>query len=130
MSCCICGGRFWHVEVLRENLLYLIFVPLLFLGCMSYIISSIPLLVLCTSILLHMVTMMLYGMADYVLLSLFLVGKRVCGCNLILQKCGCRLIGDEEFFILLENLDLLYLAIVICPTIEGGTLYLRCIVPL
>ena len=92
----------------------LIFVTLLFSRCMPYWICSVAVSLLCNRSLLHVVPMMLYNLADCVLLSLFLVGQRVCGCNQILS----------------ENIDWLLLDVVIFPTIEVGSLYLRCIVQL
>ena len=114
--------------VLGKNLLCMILSPLLFWGCMSYIICSVPLIVLYNSHLLHVVNMILYSLAYCEWLFLSLVGLTVCGCNNILQICGCRLIGGEEFFIFWGNVDLLLPTVVICPTIEGGNIYLRCIV--
>ena len=73
-------------------------------GYMRYVIFSFPLLVLCTKRLPHVVPMMLYRLDDCVLLSLLLVERRVCGCNQILQKYGCMLIGREGFLIVVANL--------------------------
>ena len=81
--------------VLGKTLLCLVLIPLLFLGCMPYGVCSVPLMILCTIHILHVVPMMIYGLDDCVLLSLFLVGQRGCSCNIIIQKCGCRLIGKE-----------------------------------
>ena len=85
--------------VCGETVLCLVLFPLFFWGCITYGIISVPFLVLCTSRLLHVVPMMIYCLDCCELLFLSLVGLTVCGCNQILQKCGCRLIGGEEFFI-------------------------------
>ena len=68
--------------------------------CLTYGISIVPLLVLCTNRLLHVVIMMIYHFAYYELLFLFLVGIMVYGCNKIIQICGRRMIGGEECLII------------------------------
>ena len=87
-------------------------------------------MVLCTSLILHVVPMMLYRLAYCELLFLSLVGLTMCGCNQILQVCARRLIGGGKFLIVWAILDWLFPAVVIFPKIWGGGLYLRCIVPL
>ena len=119
----------WWI-VAGKILLCLIFVLLLFLGCMPYEIYSFTLLVLCNSRIIHVVPIMLYRLDNCALLYLFLVGRGMCSCNRILQKCWCRLIGGGELLIVLANLDWFFLAVVICTTIEGGSLYLNCTVPI
>ena len=111
-------------------LLCLMFISLFFFRCTPYGICSVPFMVLCTSRLLNVVPMMIYRLDNCVLLSLLLVRWRVCDYNRILQKYGCRLIGGEEFLVVLERFDWLLLAVVICITIEDRSIYLRCIVPL
>ena len=81
--------------VLGKTILCLIFFTLLFWGCMHYGICSVSLMVLCTIRLLRVVTMLLYCLAYCELPLLSLVGIMVCGCNLMLQICGCRMIGRE-----------------------------------
>ena len=56
----------------------------LFLGCMPYGICSVPLMVLCTIQILHVVPTMLYNLAYHELLFLYLVGIIVCDCNTII----------------------------------------------
>ena len=109
-----------------KNLPCLILFTILFWGCMPYGICSVPFMVLFTRRLLHVVTMMSYSLAYCEPLFLSLVGLMLCGCNLILKICGCRLIGEEDFMIFWENLDWLLPAVVICTTIEIWSLYLRC----
>ena len=113
-----------------KTLLYLIFFPLLFWVCMPYGICIVPLLVLFNRRLLHVVPMMIYCLAYFELILLSLVGLTVCGCNQIIQICGCWLIGGKKLLIFWANLDWLLPAVVICPTIGGSIIYLRCIVPL
>ena len=57
----------------------LILFPLLFWGVMPYDIFSVPLYVLCTRNLLHLVTMNIYHLASCELMFLILVGLMVCG---------------------------------------------------
>ena len=97
---------------------------------MTYIICSVPCLVLCTSRIIHVVPMMIYHLAYCGLLIFSLVVLAVCGSSQILQICLCRLIGGAKFLIFLSYLDLLLPVVLICPTIVGGIIYLRCIVPL
>ena len=132
MNVCICGGHFWHVNFGGGGgtLPCLRFVPLLFLGCMPYGIFSVTWMVLCNNRLLHVVPMILYILAYCDLIFLSLVGLTLCGCNQILQICACGLIGGDKFLILCVYLYRLLPASVICPTIGGGSIYLRCIVPL
>ena len=103
--------------VLKKALLCLIFSPLLFWGFMTYAIFSVPLMVLCTSRLIHVVPMIIYCLDYCELLFLSLVGLTVRSCNEILQICGCRLIGGEELLIVWSNLDWLFPDVVICTTI-------------
>ena len=110
--------------VLGKTLLCLIFSLILFLGCIPYGICSFPFLVLCIRRLLHVFPVMLYSLTYREWLFLSLVGLAVCSFNQIIQIYGCRLIGEEEFLIVWENVDLLLPAELICPTIEGGCLYL------
>ena len=98
-------------------LLRLMFFPLLFLGCMVYGVCSVTLLVICNSLLLHVVFMVIYCVAYCELILLSLVELTVCSCNRILQICGCMLIGEEEFLIVWANFDWLLPDVVICPTI-------------
>ena len=98
--------------------------------CLTYGISIVPLLVLCTNRLLHVVIMMIYHFAYYELLFLFLVGIMVYGCNQIIQICGRRMIGGEECLIIWSYLDWFLPAVLICTEIGCGSLYLQCIVPL
>ena len=99
MNYCICGGYFWHVGFWGETLLCLRFFLLLFCVCMPYGIFSVTLLVLCHIQILHVVNMMLCGLADCELLFLLLVCLTVCGCNQILQICAGSLIGGDKLFI-------------------------------
>ena len=87
------------LNFLGGNLLCMIFFPLLFWGCMPYGIFSVPLLVLRTIRILHIVPMMLYVLAYFELLFLSLVGLTVCSCSIIIQICICRMIGGDEFLI-------------------------------
>ena len=97
---------------------------------MPYGICTVIFLALCINGLLHLVPMML-GHLDYCeWLFLYLVGLTVCGFNKILQICGCRMKGGKELLIVWANLDWIFPAVIICPTTEGGNLYLRCIVPI
>ena len=68
-------------DVWGGTLLYIIFLPLLFWGCISYGIYSVPFLVLCTIRLLCVGPMTLYRLAYCELLLLPLVGITVFGCN-------------------------------------------------
>ena len=102
-----------------ETLLSMIFVPLLFLGCMLYVICSVPYLVLCTSRNLHVVPMMLYLLDYRELLFLYLVWLTVCSCNRIIQICGCRLIGGEELLIFWADLDWLLPHVETCTRIKS-----------
>ena len=120
----ICG----MLNYFGKNLLCLILFPLLFWGCIPYGICSGTFLVLCTIRLLHVVLMILYSLDYSKLLILPLVGLTVYSCNRILQICGFRLIGGEEFLIVSVNLDYLLPAVVICLTIEYGSRYLRYVV--
>ena len=96
MNCCICGRQCWHVEFGGGvNILCLVFISILVWGFMPYGIYSVPLLVLCTSHIIHVVPMMLYFLAYCELLFFSLMGITVYSCNQILQICGCRLIGEE-----------------------------------
>ena len=116
--------------VLGKTLLCLIFSSLLSWGCMPYVICSVPLLVLCTICILHVVPTII-GCLDYCeWLLLSLVGLTVCGCKHIIQICGCRMIVGEEFLIAWTNLYWLFPAVIICTSIEGESLYLHFIVPL
>ena len=81
--------------ILGKTLLCLILLPLLFLGCMPYGICRVPFVILCTSLLLHVVPMMLYCLTYCELLLLSLVGLTVWGCNQIFQICVCGLIREE-----------------------------------
>ena len=120
---------FGTLNFLGKTIMRLIFFPLLFWGCMIYRICSVLLMVLCTIHLLHVLHMMIYFLAYCELLLLSLVGLRLFVSNPILQICGCMLIGGEELLIVWKNLDWLLPAVVICPTTEGGRLYLLCMVP-
>ena len=82
-------------NVLGKTLLCLILLTLLFWGCITYGICSVPFMVLCNRYLLHVATMMLYCLSYCELTSLYLVGITVFVCNQIIQICGCRLIGGE-----------------------------------
>ena len=82
-----------------KNIMCLILSPLFFWVYMPYVIYSVPLMVLCTSRLLHVVPMMLYRLTYCELLFFYLVGITVCGCNQIIKICECGLIGGEEFLI-------------------------------
>ena len=116
--------------ILVKTLLCLIFSLLLFWVCMPYKIFSVPLLVLCTRLILHVLPIILYLLAYCDLLFLSLVGITVCGCNQILQICGCRLIIGEEFLVVWDNLYWFLPVVAICPTIEGGSIYLHFIFPI
>ena len=116
--------------VLVKTLLCLIFYLLLSWVFMPYVIYSVPLLVLCNRRLLHVVPMIFGSLSYYEWLLLSLVGITVCGCNQIIQICGFRLIGGKEYLIFWSNLYWFLPAVIIFPTIEGGSLYLCLIVPL
>ena len=64
------------------------------------------------------------------LLLLSLVGIVVCGCSQIIQIYVCKLIGGDKFLIYGLDSDLLFLDVVICNTIGGGSFHLNIIVPL
>ena len=131
MNCCICRGNFWNVEFFWGKLYFVWYsFRSCFWVCMPYGICSVPFMVLCTICIIHVVPMMLYWLAYFELLFFSLVGLTVCGCDKVLQICRCRLIGVEEFLFFWENLDWLLPDILIFPTIEGGSLYLRWIFPL
>ena len=127
MNICICVIHQWHVELFWEKLM--IFSLLLSWGCIPYGICSVPLMVLCTSRILHVVPMMRGHLAYYAWLFLYQVVLKVCVWNQIIQNCGCRLIGGEDFLIVWENLDWLLLSVIVYPTTEDEILYLRCKVP-
>ena len=57
-----------------------------------------------------------------------LVGLAVCVCSQIIQIYACTLISGDELLIAGLYLYLSFLAVFICPTIGGGSLYLRCTV--
>ena len=76
---------------------------LYFGGCIPYGICSDPWLVQYTNWVLHVVPMMFYPLAYFVLLILSLMGLVLCGCSQILQICGCNLIGGDELFIVGVN---------------------------
>ena len=111
-----------------KTLLCLIFFLILFWGCIHYKFCSVTLLILCNIRLIHAVSMMLYCFDFCELLFLSLVGIMVCGCNQILQICGCRLFGGGEFLIFWGNLDWLLPAVVIFLIIECGIICLLFIV--
>ena len=113
---------------LGETLLCLRFVPLLFLDYMPCGICSVPCLVRCTSQIIYVFPFMLYLLDYCELLLLSLVGPAVCSCRQIIQIYMCKLIGGDEFFITGVYFYELFLALAICPTIIGGSIYLRCIV--
>ena len=77
-----------------------------------------------------MVPMMIYLLAYCELLILSLVGIVVCGFNKNIYRYVCKMIGGNGVFIVGVDLELLLLAVEICPVIGGGSLYLHCIVPL
>ena len=114
----------------RKTLLYLILVPLLFWGCMTYGICSVLWMVQCTRNIIHVVIMMIYCLAYYGLLLLFLVGIAVFSCSQIIQICACRLIGGDELLIWWAYLDWLFPGVVIRPTFLGRSIYLLCTAPL
>ena len=130
MNCCICERNFGLVGFLGGNSTVSEIRSDIFWGCMPYLICSVPWLVLCTIWILREVPMMIYCLAYFGLLLLFLMGITVCGCNLILQICACRLIGGDELLIVWAYLDLSLPAVVIFPMIGGGSLYLWFIFPL
>ena len=114
--------------VLVKPLLCLIFSPILSWKRMPYGIFSVPFMVLFTIRLIYVEPMMLGRLAYCEWLFLSLAEILVCGCNKILQICGCSLIGGEKFLIFLKKLDWLLLAVVICPTTECVSLYISYIV--
>ena len=129
MNCYICRGNFWRVEIFGgRTLLCMILVYLLFCGCVTYGIFSVPWLAWCTRNLLHVVPMMIFHLVYSELLLLSLVGLAVCGCSQILQICACRMIGGDTFLIVWAYIDWWFRAIVICSTTGGGNIYLRFIV--
>ena len=103
--------------VLGETLLCQIFSPLLSWGYMPYGICSVPLMVRCTSRLIHGVPMMRGRLTYHEWLLVSRVGPTVYGCNQIIQICEYRLIGEEEFLIVWENLGWLLLAVIIHLTV-------------
>ena len=54
----------------------------------------------------------------------------MCSCNKNIHRYVCRLVGREKFLIVGVDSQLLLLAVVIFPTIGGGSLHLHCIVML
>ena len=116
--------------VLGKTLLCLILFLFLYWGCITHWIHSVSFLVLCTSRILHMVHMMMDCLAYWECIFLSLAGLTLYGSNKIIQICGGRMIGGEEFLIDGANLDWFFPAVVICPTIEGESLYLQWIFPL
>ena len=81
--------------VLGKVIQCVIFFPLLFLGIYSLWNIYCYISALFNSRLLRVVPIILYRLAYCGLLFSSLVGITVCGCNIILQICGCRLIDGE-----------------------------------
>ena len=84
---------------LGKPLLCLIFVPLLFWEFIPYGICVVPQPVLFNTRIINVLPLILYRLSFCGLILLSLMGLMVCGCNQIIQKCGCRLIGGDEFLI-------------------------------
>ena len=84
----------------------------------------------CTRLILHVVPMMFYILAYFVLLVFSLMGILLCSCSQIIQIYACTLIGWDELFIDRLYLYLSLLDVFVCTMIGGGILYLRCKVPL
>ena len=118
----------WNKYVSRWIVLVLIFSLLLYWRYMPDGIYSVPLLVICTRRLIHLVPMMRGSLYYCKWIFLYQVGITVCGWNTIIQICGCRLIGGEEFLIVWENLDWLLPAVIVCYIVEVESLYLHCTV--
>ena len=131
MNCCICGRYFWHIKFLGGGgaILCQRLVLLLFWGCIPYVIHTVPWIVWFTIWIIHVVPIMLYPLAYLRLLLLSLVWLAVCGCSQILQIYLCRLIVRDELLIDGVYLEWLLILVVISPTIGGGSIDLRCIVP-
>ena len=117
----ICGmlNLFW------ETLLCLILSTLLSWGCMPCEICSVPLMVLFTSHLLHVVPMMRGNFNYYELLLFYQVGITSCGWNQIIRICEYRLICREGFLIVWANLDWFFPSVRVCPKIEDESICLR-----
>ena len=80
-------------------LLYLKFIVLLFLRCIPYGICIVPCLILFTSHIIQLIPMMLYCLAYFELLLLYLIRIKVCGCSRIIKICACRIIGGDILLI-------------------------------
>ena len=112
------------------TLLCQIFSPLFSWGCMTYGICSVTFMFWFIIRLLHVAPMMRGFLNYYELLLLSQVGHTMFGWNKIIQVCGHRLIVGEELLIVWENLDWFLPDVILFPTAEGESLYLRCTVPI
>ena len=121
---------FGNLKFLGKTLLCLKYVPLLFWGCMPYIICSAPFMVQYTMRIIHVVPMMLYPLAYCGLLFFSLVGLVVCSCSQILQIYVCKMIVGYEFLIVGVDSELLSISVVTCLTIGGESFHIVCIVAL
>ena len=92
---------------------------------MPYGICSAPWPVRCTSRVLHVVLMIIYLLACYELLLFSLVGIVVWVCIQSIHRYLCKPIVGYVVFISGVNLDLLFLAVAICPTIGVGSFHLH-----
>ena len=115
---------------LGKPLLCLIFVPLLFWEFIPYGICVVPQPVLFNTRIINVLPLILYRLSFCGLILLSLVGLMVCGCNQIIQKCGCRLIGGDEFLIAWLYLYWILPPVLIYSTIRVISIYLCLIVPL
>ena len=117
---------FGMLNFLGKAILCQILFPLLSWGCMPYGICGVPFLVQCTSHLLRVVPMMCGRLACYELLLVSQTGLTVCGLNQIIQICGYRLIGGEDFLIVLSTLGWFLLAVKVCSTVEDESILIFC----
>ena len=124
------GDIFDMLNWLGKTLLYQISFPLLSWECITYGIYSVLLLVRCTIRLIHVVPIMQGHLACHELILVLQVEIMVCGWNPIIQICGYILMGREAFLIVLSHLGWLLPVTIVCPTVSGESICLRCTVPL
>ena len=126
MNCSTCRWYFWHAKFSGwETLLCLWSVTILFCGYMPYGIFSDLWLLLCTIRVIHVVPILFNLLAYCGLLLFYLVRIELGGCSQILQIYVCKLIGGDELLISGFYSYLFFIAVVICPTIGGGSFYLH-----